>query len=132
MGDGKKILVVDDEPDNIEFAKTVLEGADYTVISANDGVAGFETAKAEQPDLIILDVMMPKQDGFSTFNNLRNDEATKNIPVVMLTAVEEKTGIGFDAESMEQYMGSAPDGYADKPIDPKALVALVAGILAQV
>ena len=126
----KKILVVDDEPDAVEFVTEIfsdLEGV--SVISAADGVEGLEKAKTEGPDLIILDVQMPRKDGFSMFSDLKQDPVTKDIPVIMLTGVTARMGLKFSAEAMGEYMGAAPEAYIEKPIDPGALLQAAKKIL---
>jgi len=117
----RKILVVDDEPAAVEFVKAILEGDGTTVISASDGKAGLEAAAKEKPDLVVLDVQMPGMNGFQVFAELRKNEATAGIPVVMLTGVAEKTGIGFSKEDMGEFLGGEPAGYCEKPVDPAAL-----------
>ena len=122
MDKQNSILIVDDEPDAIEFVKAVIsEIGDLSVMSANDGERGLEKAKAEVPDLIILDVMMPKKDGFSVFYELRKNPETENIPVIMLTGVSEQTGIRFSGEHMEEFLGKKPEAFIDKPVDPDKL-----------
>lgn len=116
-----KVLVVDDEPDAVEFVRAVLEEAGYEVISAADGIAGLEAARAQSPDLVILDVQMPGKDGFTVFAEMAKDEALGSVPVVMLTGVGARIGIGFSAEAMGEYYGAEPAAYVEKPVDPAAL-----------
>jgi len=125
----KKVLVVDDEADVRQFVKVVLEEDGYEFLEAEDGEAAVKIAVSGKPDVIILDVQMPKKDGFQAFYDLRNNEATKSIPVIMLTAVAERTGIKFDAKDMGDYLGSKPEAYIDKPIDPEKLHEMVAKIV---
>lgn len=120
-----KILVVDDEPDNITFVETILKKEGFTVLSAGDGLEGVERAVEELPDLIVLDVQMPKMNGFEVFDKLRKEGSTKQIPVVMLTGIREKVGIGFNAEDMKKFYGEEPNGYVEKPISPEELVKVV-------
>ena len=120
-----KILVVDDEPDNITFVETILKKEGFTVLSAGDGLEGFEKAVEELPDLIVLDVQMPKMNGFEVFDKLRKEGSTKQIPVIMLTGIREKVGIGFNAEDMKKFYGEEPNGYVEKPISPEELVKVV-------
>lgn len=117
----KKVLIADDEADVLEYIQAVLEEDGYGFLTASDGEAALQKAREEAPDLIILDVQMPKKDGFRVFSELRRDNATKSIPVIMLTAVTERTGIKFDGDAMGQYFGSEPEAYIDKPIDPAKL-----------
>ncbi len=117
----KTILVVDDEPDAVDFVREVLEGEGYNVITASDGAKGLSTMRSETPDLVILDVQMPEMDGFQVFQEMKRDDALKPIPVVMLTGIREKVGIGFSAGEMKDYMGEKPNDYIEKPIDPAKL-----------
>jgi CheY-like chemotaxis protein len=126
---GKKILVVDDEPDAVEFVKTMLEAEGYGVCTAADGAEGLEKARMEAPDLTILDIQMPEKDGFATFADMRKDPDLCAIPVVMLTGVGDRTGMRFSAKDMGNYMGSEPDAYLEKPVDPVLLQETVARIL---
>jgi CheY-like chemotaxis protein len=125
----KKVLVVDDEPDAAEFVKTMLEAQDYEVCTAGDGVEGLRKARREKPDLVILDIQMPGKDGFSTFAEMREDPDLSGIPVIVLTGVGERTGMRFSAEQMERFMGSRPEGYLEKPVDPADLQEKVAEVV---
>ncbi len=125
-----RILLVDDEQDSIDFVTAVLEGEDVEFLTAHDGEAGMKMARAEKPDLIILDVQMPKKDGFTVFAELRHDEDLRNIPVIMLTGISEKTGVGFSESIMGDLIGHTPDGYVEKPVEPAVLQATVNEVLA--
>src|SRR5690242_11825594 len=81
------ILVVDDEQDIVSIIKVRLQALQYNVISANNGQAGIDMAKTHKPSLIIMDVMMPVMDGITAYEHLHKEEATKDIPVVFLTAL---------------------------------------------
>ena len=81
-----KVLVIDDEPDVVFLMETRLESRGHKMLSANNGKAGIALAKKEQPDLILLDIMMPEMDGFKVLEMLKSDPLTKNIPVIGLTA----------------------------------------------
>ena len=124
-----KVLVVDDEPDAVEFVRAVMEEAGYQVVTASDGVEGLEKAAKEKPDLVLLDVQMPRKDGFVAFTEMRQDPQLKAIPVVMLTGVGERTGIRFSAEDMGDYLGEEPDAYVEKPVDPEVLQETVRKLL---
>jgi DNA-binding response OmpR family regulator len=125
----KKALVVDDEQDCVEFVKAVLEEEGLEVISARDGEAGLAAARARRPALIVLDVQMPKKDGFTVFSELRQDDATKGIPVIMLTGIGEKTGIRFSRADMGDFLGKEPEAYVEKPADPETLRSTVRAVL---
>ncbi len=127
----RKILVVDDEPDAVEFVRVAMEEAGYDVVSAGNGAEGLAVARAEKPDLVVLDVQMPEKDGFSTFSDMRRDAELKSIPVIMLTGVGEQTGIRFSAKEMGEFLGEEPEAYAEKPIDPEALQRTVAEVLSK-
>jgi len=130
MASAKTILIVDDEPDALESAKTALgEIGDVTTLTASDGVTGLEKAQEAKPDLIILDVQMPNRNGFEVFTDLKKDPATRDIPVMMLTGIADKVGIGFSAEDMGEYMGTEPNAYLEKPIDPIELQKTAARLL---
>ncbi len=125
----KKILIVDDEADVQEFVQVALEDGGYEFATASDGEEALEQVRSAGPDLVILVVQMPKKDGFQVFAEMRRDEATKSIPVIMLTAVGERTGLKFSGDDMGEYFGSEPEAYIDKPIDPGKLQETVRSIL---
>jgi DNA-binding response OmpR family regulator len=119
----KKILVVDDEPEIVELTKKRLERQGYAVITAFDGVEGIKKVGQEKPDLILLDIVMPKQDGLSMFYQLKKDEATRNIPVILLTAKGETSSV-LDAQKL------GVTEYFIKPYDWDALLECIKGYLA--
>ena len=118
----KKILIVDDEQDIVESLKFVLEAADYTCYLAYNGEEGLRLAKEIMPDLIILDVMMPKINGFKVSRLLKFDAKYKNIPILMLTArsQEEDKLIGEE---------TGADEYITKPFDLDVVLEKVNGYL---
>ncbi|MBS3762552.1 MAG: response regulator [Planctomycetes bacterium] len=123
--ESKRILVVDDEPDSIEFVRVVLEEEGYEVVAANSADEGLAAIETEEPELVILDVQMPGKDGFHAFSEIRRSPDFAELPVIMLTGITDKTGIKFDGELMGDYMGSEPEDFLDKPVDPVKLVASV-------
>jgi CheY-like chemotaxis protein len=120
-----KVLVVDDESDARQFVRAIMEGDGWEVFEAGDGEAALAEAKRLKPDLIVLDVQMPKKDGFAVFAELAGSPDTGTIRVIMLTGVRQKVGIGFSADDMDEYMGKQPDAYVEKPIDPAAFKRVV-------
>jgi CheY-like chemotaxis protein len=125
-----KIMIVDDDPDYINVVKTILEKERYTVLSAMDKKEGMEKIRSEKPDLAILDVMMDAwQDGFEMSRQLKKDPELKNIPVLMLSAVEERTGIGFKSKAGDP-VWIPVDGFMDKPVEPDILISEVKKLLA--
>ena len=129
MADPKKVLIADDEADVRAFVEAVLEVDGYQFVTAADGEAALKAARAEAPDLVVLDVQMPKKDGFQVFSELRRGGETRSIPVIMLTGVGERLGIGFGSREMGEYLGSEPEGYIEKPIDPDLLRSTVSKVL---
>ena len=119
-----KILVVDDEIYIVHILDFSLGMEGYQVITALDGEQALEKARAELPDLIVLDIMMPKLDGYETCKVLKSEEATKNIPVILLSAkgrnVDQKVGFEVGA-----------DDYITKPFSPRKLVERINAILGQ-
>jgi DNA-binding response OmpR family regulator len=98
-----KILVADDEPHIRDLLKLLLEDEGYDVVEAEDGEEAYQVAKDEKPDVIILDIMMPKVDGYQAYHSIRSDADLKGIPILILTAKSEpiynriSKGIGADA-----------------------------------
>lgn len=119
------VLIIDDEQDNITFVETILKKEGFAIISAGDGLEGLNMAIAELPDLIVLDVQMPKMNGFEVFTRLRAEGATKKIPVVMLTGIREKIGRGYSGKDMKACLGEEPSGYLEKPVSPEELLKIV-------
>jgi len=122
MAAGKTVLVVDDDPDAVEFVKTVLSQIKgINVVTAFDADKALKIAGSQPLDLVVLDVMMPGKSGFDAFAELRQDEKTQQIPVIMLTAVSEVTGMKFGAADMGEFIGKEPEAFLDKPVDPVKL-----------
>ena len=115
----KKILAIDDQRDNLTTIVAVLKSQlkDIEVITAISGMEGIEKAKAQLPDTIILDVIMPTMDGFDTCIKLKEDNSTKHIPIIMLTAIKT------DADSRAKGLLLGADAFLSKPIDPVELSA---------
>ena len=121
-------LVVDDESMIRDFLRAILESINWQVIEAPDGPTALKLAQEQKPQLILLEVQMPGESGFSTFANLRENSDTADIPVIMVTGVAEKTGIKFSGKDMGQFMGKEPNAYVEKPIDPEALKSTIASV----
>ena len=112
------LLLADDEQECIDFVRESLADMPYEVLAAKDGEEALNLIRQHNPSVIILDVQMPKRSGFEVFSELRGDEKFASIPVIMLTAVTQRTGMKFSAKDMGQYMESEPEAYLDKPIEP--------------
>jgi len=129
MAGPKKVLIADDEADLRTFIQAALEDDGYVFLTAANGEDALAQARAEHPDLAILDVQMPRKTGFEVFDELRRDDATKDIRILMLTGIKQRTGVGFTAKEMGDYYESAPEAFIDKPVDPDVLRETVARIL---
>jgi DNA-binding response OmpR family regulator len=119
----KYVLIVDDDPDLVETVCMMLEDKGYEVGKAYDGVEGGEAIKERQPDLLVLDVMMPRKDGYELCSELKADSATKDIPVILLTAVGE--AVPTTSYTHAQGMSTEAEEYIPKPVDSKTLVEAV-------
>ena len=118
----KKVLIVDDEPNVRRLSRTILNKK-FDVVEAEDGRQAVEIANAQQPDVILMDMMMPNMDGLTACYAIRNDPVTKSIPVIMVTA------IGFELNiKLSQQMGA--NAYVTKPFAPKDLFDKIAQVLA--
>lgn len=119
----KYVLIVDDDPDLVETVCMMLEDKGYEVGKAYDGVEGGEAIKERHPDLLVLDVMMPRKDGYQLCAELKADSATKDIPVILLTAVGE--AVPTTSYTHAQGMSTEAEEYIPKPVDSKTLVEAV-------
>ena len=119
----KYVLIVDDDPDLVETVCMMLEDKGYEVGKAYDGVEGEEAIKERHPDLLVLDVMMPRKDGYQLCSELKADSATKDIPVILLTAVGE--AVPTTSYTHAQGMATEAEEYIPKPVDSKSLVEAV-------
>jgi DNA-binding response OmpR family regulator len=146
----KRVLVVDDDENTRRFLSVALEENGFEAVTAEDGDDGLKKVMASPPDLILLDVMMPKKTGFSLFKQLRRKDEYKDIPVIMLTGVAgvlEEDVAAADGDTMESPFDSLrdslrtaiikmreegvvkPERFIDKPIDPEELIDAVNEII---
>jgi len=114
----KKLLVVDDERGFVDIVSERLSVKGFDILSAFDGKEGFEKARSERPDLIILDILMPKMNGYELCKNLKLDEDLKDIPIIMLTVRFEPNDIVFG-----KTVGA--DAYLSKPLELELLLHTV-------
>jgi DNA-binding response OmpR family regulator len=126
-----RILVVDDDPDIVDALTVLLEGEDYEVVTAGDGEEGLRKIREENPDLIILDLLMPKLDGFGVCKTLQDPRWSrwKNIPIIVLTSVREEAG--QRRYELETGVRMDVDDYVEKPINPEVVLERVRKILAR-
>jgi len=121
--DKKKILIADDETGiRLTLGRTLDK--DYVVLEATNGEEAVEIAKGQKPDLILMDLIMPKMDGYAACSQIKADQATKGIPVVILTAVGHELNKKFATE-----MGA--DGYITKPFNIQELIDVITPLLAK-
>ncbi len=123
MSEQKLILVVDDDPDLVEAVSMKLEAKNYRVAKAYDGVEAMDRINEEKPDLVVLDVMMPRKNGWDVCEEIKNSDTLKNIAVVLLTAVADSV----KTTSYTHHNGKTTlaDDYIPKPIDLDELMEIV-------
>ena len=126
MSAAKKILIVDDEQDILAYFEAIFQDSGYDTVVARDGSEGLELAKSEKPDLIALDITMPGQSGMKTYRQYKRHPALKDIPVIIITAINDS----FKSLLDELNGFSTPEAFLNKPVDPQELLKVVAGILA--
>ncbi len=120
----KKILIIDDDIDLVEAMRMTLEDAGFEVIDAQDGEKGLGKVQNENPDLVILDVMMGTQDeGFHVAYQIKNSDETEDLPIIMLSAVGQETGFSFNKEKDEDFL--PVNEFIEKPVNPQALIEIV-------
>ena len=122
MSNDKLILVVDDDPDLVESVSMKLEGEGFQVAKAYDGVEAWDRIKHERPHMLILDVMMPRKDGFELVVELKDDERTSHIPIILLTA-------RADADSRIAGLSRGADAYLEKPFDSEELNVRISALI---
>lgn len=121
--DPKRVVCIEDEPEMIDLVRLILGRKGFSVIGANGGVEGLETVKAEKPDLVLLDLMMPDMDGWEVYQQMKADPELRDIPVVVVTA---------KAQSIDKVLGlhiAKVDDYITKPFGPQELLESVEKIL---
>jgi CheY-like chemotaxis protein len=121
--DKKRILIADDETDVRLLVRRMLD-KDYIVLEATNGEEAVEIAKGQKPDLILMDLIMPKMDGYTACSEIKADQTTKGIPVIILTAVGHELNKKFAIE-----MGA--EGYVTKPFNIQELIDVITPILAK-
>jgi DNA-binding response OmpR family regulator len=124
-----KILVIDDDPDILDAITMILESQGYQVSTARDGIEGLATLKAENPDLMILDLMMPKMDGFAVCKELQDPRWSKykDIPILILTSVREEAS--RRRYELETGLELDVDDYIEKPMSPDVLLERVSRLI---
>lgn len=125
----RKILVVDDDPDILDALTMILESQGYQVVTARDGIEALANLKAENPDLLILDLLMPKMDGFAVCKELQDPRWSKykDIPILILTSVREEAS--RRRYELETGLELDVDDYVEKPVSPDTLIERVGKLI---
>jgi len=127
----KTVLIIDDEPDIVTYLGLLLENQGYAVISALDGQEGLELAKRERPDLVCLDIMMPRKTGVALYGEMKADPKLKKIPCVIISAYE--SAYSFKGQAFRRMVQDKsipePLRFFEKPIDIPAFLGFVDGLL---
>jgi two-component system phosphate regulon response regulator PhoB len=127
----KKVLVVDDDVDIRKVVSKLVEKSGYITIEAKNGVEGMGKVREDKPDLIILDILMPKESGIRMYRELKTEEALKDIPVIVLSAIPKKSFFRSQ-KVLDEFAGESvpePEAYIEKPEEPQELIALMKKIL---
>jgi len=114
----KKILIIDDEKEMVQLETMRLQAHGYDVVVAYEGESGLELARTEKPDLIILDIMLPKADGYEVCRRFKQDLQCRHIPIILVSAIDQK----YDT-NLGKKVGA--DDYFTKPFDPVSLLAKI-------
>lgn len=124
---GKKVLTVDDDPDVRLFATTVLEEHGYTPLEAGNGAEGLQMIKSENPNLVILDVLMPRQSGIRLYRELKTNQSLADVKVIVLSGIAKKTFLRSQ-QALTEFGETAvpePDFYLEKPVDAEVLAETI-------
>ncbi len=127
----KKVLIVDDDVDIRKVVSKLVEKSGYEAIEAKNGVEGMGKVKQDKPDLIILDMLMPKESGIRMYHELKTEESLKDIPVIVLSAIPKKSFLKSQ-KVLDEFAGQSvpePEAYIEKPEEPEELIALMKKIL---
>ena len=119
-----RILIVDDEAELLDMLKIRLEASGYDIITAKDGQEGLDKAKEEKPDLMILDLMLPKMDGYKVCGLLKNDTRYSKMPIIIFTARAQDSDVKMGEEVRA-------DAYITKPFEPNVLLGKIKELLNQ-
>jgi len=128
----KKVLTIDDDPDIISFIVTVLEENDYIPLEANNGEEALAKIRQEKPDLVICDVLMPRQSGIKMYRELKTDDSLKNIPVIILSGITRRTFLRSQ-EALTEFGDQnvpEPEAYIEKPVAPEELAEIIKKVIA--
>jgi twitching motility two-component system response regulator PilH len=128
---GKKVLVVDDDPDVRLFSITVLEENGYTPLEATNGEEGMQLIRKENPDLVILDVLMPRESGIRLYRQMKTDKNLAKIPIIILSGITRRSFLRSQ-KALTEFGGEEvpePQTYLEKPVEPEELAAAIKAAL---
>lgn len=120
MANGK-VFIVDDEDDNLAYLSDIITEAGYEVEAVSDGSEALNKMQAETPDMVFLDIQMPRMNGFQVLKAIRDTASLANVPVVMLSAISAVTGDAYDPDGIQERYGVRPDAFISKPIKPEGV-----------
>jgi CheY-like chemotaxis protein len=127
----KKILIIDDEPDIVMYLKVLLENHGYRVVTASDGQQGMELARQENPDLVCLDIMMPRKTGVALYQEIKTDPKLKELPCIIISAYE--SAYTFKGQAFRRLVQDKtipePLKFFEKPIDAQVFLEFINGYL---
>ena len=131
MHERRTVLIVDDDEGTREFVQEVMRMEGWEAATAVNGVEALDQVANDLPDLVVLDVHMPEMDGFAVFQELRSNPLTAQIPIIMLTAVNDlEPGANLNEETMGERFGvEGPEAFVDKPVDPVFLMQAIMGVV---
>ena len=116
-----KVLIIDDDDDSLAYLSNIVSEAGYTVETLSDGAETVTRMQAEPPDMVFLDIQMPRVNGFQVLKAIRTEERLADIPVVFLSAISSVTGESYDPDKIQAQYGVRPDAFMPKTIEPKAV-----------
>ena len=144
MSGTHRILVVEDSDESIAYISEILEAHDYSFSVAQDGKAAIESMRNNRPDLVLLDIMMPRKSGVSVFQQMKRDPNLEKVPVIIITGASEATGVEmktglekpkqtydddlareFGVQLREQLQNLKPEGFLEKPVEPDQLISKI-------
>lgn len=148
MPDTHRILIVDDSDEQIAYYSEILESQGYGYLVAKDGRAALELMKNDRPDLVLLDIMMPKKSGVGVFAQMKKNPDLEKVPIVIITGASEVTGVDmksgterpketynddlsrqFGTQLREKLQQLTPDAFLEKPVEPVALISKIESLL---
>ena len=128
MSGRRHAVIIDDEPDLCRFVASILQDHGFETSTANDARAGEDLVLERRPALVCLDLMMPGRSGVQLFSRLKRNQATQDIPIIMITGIREKLNIDWEEIALG-LRRRRPDGFVEKPIDPIRLMGVVERVL---